>query len=206
MKTDFKRKPVLDRAKIVQPYLDEINDEDAKRYGYQIEVRKKATYYYHDSKDPYRDIYNYNEESMKLAKLLCNCLVDMQRAIEIDYGVNGNEIREKQTLGPKKKDIAWYNYWLKLDQDAERLDNCIMLAENALLENNKNPINADARIEVLTEKYNIAFEYTRFMPVGFIAYDPKKDEILNVSPNELTFKKVKQMIKELKEAEKSDEE
>ena len=41
------------------------------------------------------------------------------------------------------------------------------------------------------------------MPAGFIEYDPKKEVIMNISPNDLTKKDVKRMLKEIKEANKS---
>ena len=201
--TDLKKKKVLHKTSVLQPIIQEMNEDDAKRYGYKIEIKRKSINYYRDKDDPYLDIYRYNEEGMRLLKLLCDCLFDMRRAIEIDYNVETSEIKEKESLGDTPKDLAWFNFWSKIDDDLEKLDNLITIFEKRLLENNKNAINVEEHIEYYMGRYNLIYEDNRFMPAGFIEYDPKKEVIMNISPNDLTKKDVKRMLKEIKGTNKS---
>ncbi len=199
---DFKRKPRPDKGdEEIKRLIDDVSESDAKRYGYKSEIKGKNTYYYHDEDDPNLEIYNHNEYLIKLMKLLSDCLFDMERAIEIDYNVTASDILERETLGQNQKDMAWYEYWLKIDEDIKHIEARIEISENLLLEDNKIVINGSDLIERITNKYNLEFEYTRFMPVGLIAYDQNKKEIVNISPNDLNHKKLKKMIKELKDSD-----
>jgi len=197
---DFKRKPAPKKGDTqIKKLISDISDLDAQRYGYKSEIRSKVTYYYHENNDPYLDIYNDNEYTMKLMKLLSNCLFEMERAIEIETGFTSDEILEDEDLGKSDKEKAWIKYWKKLEADIERIEAWIEVSENLLLKNNRLPLYGEDLIENIKYKHNVEFEYTHFMPVGVIAYDKEKNEIANISPSDLNRKELKKIIRELKE-------
>lgn len=199
---DYKRKPKLKIDDLeAKEYLENLSELDAKRYGYLKLDKGSKTYYYH-KKDDYLEIYNHNEKLMQLAKNLSNCLFDMEKAIEIDYNVTASDILERETLGQSKRDIAWYMYRLRIDEDINKVETWISHSEEKLLINNKILLQGENLITGMCEKYNLAFEKTRFYPFGIVGYDPKLDRVINVNPENLSIKEVKQMIKELNEADK----